>query len=72
MMNNLASRGMLNSSVASDALSKTATGLGSTAMQMQYGLPTMLGQLASNIGQQSYSSNPLAPYELLSNFVLNY
>jgi len=71
-INSLASRNMLNSSVASDTLAKTATNLGGTAMQMQSQVPTILGQLATNLGSQSMSSNPLAPYELLSNFVLNY
>jgi hypothetical protein len=71
-INGLASRNMLSSSVASDTLAKTASNLGGTAMQMQSQIPTMLGQLATNLGSQSMSSNPLAPYELLSNFVLNY
>lgn len=72
VMNNLAGRGMLNSSVASDALSKGITGMGNQAAQMQFQSPQMLGQLAQNLGGFSYSSNQLAPYELLNNFILGY
>lgn len=72
VMNNLAGRGMMNSSVASDALAKGITGMGNQAAQMQYQSPQVLGSLANNLGNFSYSSNQLAPYELLSNFVLNY
>lgn len=41
-------------------------------------MPIMLNSLLSNIsgmgqlGQQSFYANPLAPYELLNNFLLNY
>ena len=92
------SRGMLNSSLTSDALANTAAQIiptfadksfqaGMQGAQMKASMPQILGQLAS-LGQVSrgssgstgmtqansraQTSNPLAPYELLSNFLLNY
>jgi hypothetical protein len=71
-VNNLSSRGILNSSVASNTLARTASNLGGQAMQMQANLPSILGQLATNVGNYSYQSNPLAPYQLLNNFITSY
>ena len=78
ILNNLASRGMLNSSVASDTISKGMTDITNTnsdkyfqaAMQnavMKAEEPTMLAKIAS-LGSYSQSSNPLEPYELMANF----
>lgn len=72
VLNNLAGRRMLSSSVASDALAGGITGMGNQLAGMQFQAPTMLGQLASNLGGFSYSANPLAPYSLLSQFALGY
>jgi hypothetical protein len=71
-LNNLAGRNILNSSVASDAISKGFSGLAGTAAQMQMQVPQMLASVAGGLGNMSYSSNPLAPYELLNDFVLGY
>jgi len=90
ILNNLAGRNVLNSSVASDAISKTATNIipmftdaalqaGMKGAEMKANIPSILGNIA-NLGRvsessaegTSESSNPLAPYELLSNFTLNY
>jgi len=72
IFNNLGANRMMNSSVASDALSKGVQGLGATAMHQQMQMPAMLSQVAQQFGGMSYSSNPLAPYELMNQFVLNY
>jgi len=93
-LNNLNARGVLNSTVAGDALSKTAQPIMQGILNQGYGsniaeqearlaLPGMLGKLAT-LGQessgasssqntsagssQSYSANPLAPYELASQY----
>ena len=93
VMNKLASRGMINSSVAGDTMSKTLTDLGTNIMGMSnqnetanqnaymqhMGMfPSMLGAvgglagIGGGMGQYSLQANPLAPYETLSHFALNY
>jgi hypothetical protein len=72
LVNNLAGRNMVNSSVASDTLGKGLTGVGTNILGMQTGLSSTLGSLIQNLGGYSYTSNPLAPYSLLSNFVSSY
>lgn len=72
ILNNLASNRMLNSSVASDALGKGISGLSGQAATQQSQIPMMLGQLLQSLGGMSYSSDPLAPYQLLSQFALGY
>jgi len=81
ILNNLASRGVLNSSVASDAISKgmgnvvnqtaqkgyEAAALGSS---MKAELPKLLAAVAE-LGKYSETSNPLQPYALLAQYDLN-
>ena len=79
-MNDLAANNMLDSSVASDALAKTASNiipgitdkafeadLSQIALQSQ--LPGIGAGLLS-LGQQSQTQNPLQPYELMSQLLL--
>ena len=104
ILQQLASRGMLNSSVGSDAISNAAMQIipqfanqgyqaQMNAGQMQMQIPSILatlaqlGQYSQGSSQQSGTSgstnnasslnysqnqNPLAPYELLSNFLMGY
>lgn len=98
ILNQLAGRGVLNSSVGSDAISNSANQIIPTfanagyqsqidAGNMQMQIPNILGTLlglgnysASNSGSTgvtssmntSESSNPLEPYQLLSNFLMGY
>jgi hypothetical protein len=80
-LNNLAERGMLDSSVASDAMAQTASDLirdiGDKAYQSQLAglrtqmdVPSILGEIAG-LGDRTESvglnSNPLAPYQLMAN-----
>ena len=76
VLNNLASRNILNSTVASDALAKSATNIadslankgfetGMLAAGMKAEKPKVLGSLLGQ-GQVSTQENPLAPYELIS------
>ena len=80
----LGRRGMLNSSVAADAISQLGTQIvptyanraysaGMTAARMQADVPQVLAAIA-NLARysKSHSENPLAPYQLLSNFVVGY
>jgi hypothetical protein len=80
----LGRRGMLDSSVAADAISQLGTQIvptyanraysaGMTAAQMQAGVPGVLSGIANlaRYGKTHYE-NPLAPYQLLSNFVVNF
>lgn len=74
-MNTLARRGILNSKIASDTLSDTASNITQTlgesgyqsvldAMKAQYALPQVLGDLART-GYTSRSEDPLGPYRLM-------
>lgn len=80
----LGRRGMLNSSVAADAISELGARLvptfanraydaGMTAAKMQAGVPGVLTAIA-NLARYSktHYENPLAPYQMLSNFVMNF
>lgn len=77
-LNNLASRGMLGSSEAGNAMGRTAKDIMNTVgdrayesqlqgLQQQMQLPGLLGQLAQLL-QTSKSSDPLAPYQLAMNY----
>lgn len=79
-LNDLASRNVLDSSVASDSIAKTQSNIANTAAiqayqtgmdaaQLKANYPQILTQIAS-LG--SASTDDLAPYELLSNMLLNY
>ena len=78
-INNLAGRNMLNSSVASDTLSKTMTGITNNQQAQNTALNTArmtslldLGkQLMSGAGLSQYSenSNPLAPYQMMAELI---
>ena len=81
ILNRLSSRNMLDSSVASDTLSKGMTdiatstagrgfesALAGAAMKAQE--PTMLGNIAG-LGRASESYDELAPFKLLMNSYLN-
>lgn len=94
VLNQLASRGILNSSVASDTLSKTAQDLIQTnannayqsqidSGKMQMLIPNILssimglssynqGNTSSTGTSGSYASDPLEPYTMLANFLMNY
>lgn len=86
ILNNLANRNVLNSSVASDAISKSIKDIVPTfadrgyqaAMEgakMQATVPSILGQLASLAKYSTASGSsqdPLEPYKLLSNFVMGF
>ena len=100
VLNSMAGRRMLNSSVASDTMSKALSELGTNVMGManqnmqlnQQAVPTMMGAFGNLIGQNanlagqganlagqganlgkfSVQANPLAPYEMISNFALNF
>lgn len=76
-LNNLASRNILDSSIASDTLANIGTGLAENVGDQAYdsylqgllsemNVPTQLSTLAQ-LGQRSTSENPLAPY---TNFLL--
>lgn len=78
ILNNLSNRGMLNSSVASDAISKGMTDLTSAnsdkafqaAMQnaiLKAEEPQLLARIAS-LGNYSESSDPGQPYDRIANF----
>ena len=85
-LNQLASRGVLDSSIASDTLSKTATGLISEigdkaytsnlqGLLSQAQLPNMFGGLADLLKKtesvsESITEQPLAPYELMANMLM--
>ena len=77
-LNQLASRGMLNSSVASDALSKAATGIAENignqaypsylaGLREQIELPSTLSRLAQ---LEQSSSDPMRAYELLARMLM--
>ena len=78
-INGLAGRGMLNSSVAGDVMSKTMTGLAgnhqANAMNLNAGRASALLDLGKqlmaggSLGQYSESSNPLAPYQMLAEMI---
>ena len=85
-LNQLAQRGMLDSTVAGDALSKTATNImsdigdkGYTSLLQgllaQTQLPTQLGNLGqllqtSTSAGESITEQPLAPYELMARMLM--
>jgi len=78
VLNRLAGRGMLQSSVASDALAKTAATLGGQALGAQAGL---LGSAAQNYGESLFkaaelgrystqsSQDPSAPYRVIADLL---
>lgn len=78
-INGLAGRGMLNSSVAGDVMSKTMTGLAgnqqTNAMNLNAGRASALLDLGKQLmaggamGQYSESSNPLAPYQTMAELI---
>lgn len=89
LLNQLSRRGMFGAaggSITGDAITNLGRQIvpeysqkmyeaGMEAAQMHYGVPSILGELASLAKyseSSSYSANPLAPYELLSNFVTRY
>jgi hypothetical protein len=81
ILNSLAGRNILNSSVASDAISKGMGDIVQTGAQKGYEsqmtnaalkaqLPALLANIAQ-LGQSSTSSDPLEPYKLLSQYDWN-
>ena len=80
ILNNLANRNVLNSTVASDALSKGMSDIsnqaadrsyqaGSAAAAMKANYPSVLGNLAQ-LGSYSEQNDPLDPYRLVSNMFM--
>jgi hypothetical protein len=78
-MNELAAKGMLDSTVASNAMASTAKGIAQMVsdkmfdsmlaqQQQEMQVPGMLADLIG-LAQESINENPLAPYELLSQFM---
>lgn len=78
-LNNLRSRNMIDSSVASDAMAKTMNRINqdvgdkaySSMLQQimtQIGLPGQIAQMA-NLGQTSTAENPMEPYNWLLNLL---
>lgn len=63
VLNKLTARGVLNSSVASDALSKTATGLGGEALGAQ---ASQMGNAASQYAPALFSGAQLGQYSTSS------
>ena len=80
-LNTLNANGVLNSSVAGDALSKTMLGVASNAQglnaNMETGRVNALNQLpalttnAAQLGQYSNQSDPWAPYASILGFINN-
>ena len=87
-LNQLNRRGMINSSVAGDTLSKLSGSIASqigasyypammAGLDKQWELPSLLGNIAAGLGKESASvslsesSDPLAPYKLMMDFLIN-